>query len=57
MAAESTKPLSIADKLLDALSGIDRPGNYCVSGDLPMTMPGLEVEGLGPVSHRSTGLR
>lgn len=50
MVAESTKPIAIADKLLDALSGIGQPGHFCVSGDLPMTMPGLDVKGLGPVT-------
>ena len=50
MVAESTGPIVIADKLLDALSETDRPGDFCVSGDLPMTMPGLEVDSLGPVS-------
>lgn len=33
--------------LLQTLAKIDRPGDVCVSGDLPLTMPGLEVEGVG----------
>ncbi|WP_422928038.1 2OG-Fe(II) oxygenase [Singulisphaera sp. PoT] len=32
-----------------ALRKVDRPGNYCASGSLPAVLPGLEVEGLGPV--------
>src|SRR5262249_37070187 len=28
---------------------IDRPGTFCASGRLPAVLPGLEVEGLGPV--------
>ena len=28
------------------LAKVDRPGEVCVAGDLPLTMPGLEVEGL-----------
>ena len=35
------------DDLLQALARVDRPGDICVAGDLPLTMPGLEVEGLG----------
>src|SRR4051812_32968201 len=36
-------------KLIEALSKIDRPGTFCVSGSAPAILPGLEVEGLGPV--------
>ncbi|TVS19433.1 MAG: 2OG-Fe(II) oxygenase [Planctomycetaceae bacterium] len=36
-------------KLLDALSRVDRPGEVCTWGDRPLTMPGLEVSGLGAV--------
>lgn len=39
----------VHDRLLKALDEIDRPGDFCTSGDRPLTMPGLEVEGLGPV--------
>lgn len=35
------------DTLIQALAEVDRPGNVCTSGDLPLTMPGLVVEGLG----------
>ena len=33
-------------KLLEVLGEVDRPGDVCTSGDQPLTMPGLEVEGL-----------
>ena len=42
-------PHSLHDHLLDALGTVDRPGTFCLSGDLPLVMPGLEVEGLGAV--------
>ena len=35
------------DALIHALATVDRPGNFCMAGDLPLTMPGLVVEGLG----------
>jgi hypothetical protein len=40
---------SISEKLSDALEKIDRPGSFCVSGSAPAVLPGLEVEGLGPI--------
>ena len=40
---------AILDKLSEALSQIDRPGSFCVSGSVPAVLPGLEVEGLGPI--------
>src|SRR5438309_12023678 len=42
-------PGAILDELRQALSKIDRPGTFCVSGSVPAVLPGLEVEGLGPV--------
>jgi len=39
----------ISEKLSEALSQIDRPGSFCVSGDSPVLLPGLEVKGLGPI--------
>jgi predicted 2-oxoglutarate/Fe(II)-dependent dioxygenase YbiX len=39
----------ILEKLGDELGKIDRPGSFCVSGSVPAVLPGLEVEGLGPV--------
>ena len=49
MPSDEGEPIAIASALLDALTKIDRPHDFCISGDLPMTMPGLEVDGLGPV--------
>jgi hypothetical protein len=40
---------AIREKLRQALSKIDRPGTFCVSGSAPSVLPGLEVHGLGPV--------
>jgi hypothetical protein len=37
------------EKLSEALSKIDRPGTFCVNGSVPAVLPGLEVEGLGPI--------
>lgn len=42
-------PRSLHDHLLAALGTVNRPGTFCLSGDLPLVMPGLEVEGLGEV--------
>lgn len=33
--------------LIESLAKVDRPGDICAAGDLPLTMPGLEVERLG----------
>jgi len=44
-----TKPTKLYGKLLKVLGEVDRPGNVCTHGDRPLTMPGLEVEGLGCV--------
>lgn len=33
--------------LIQALAKVDRPGEVSAAGDLPLTMPGLEVEGVG----------
>jgi hypothetical protein len=40
---------AILEKLDRALGQIDRPGTFCVSGSVPAVLPGLEVEGLGPI--------
>jgi len=37
----------VYDTLIQALAEVDRPGDICTSSDLPLTMPGLVVEGLG----------
>ena len=42
-------PSANLEKLDRALGQIDRPGTFCVSGSVPAVLPGLEVEGLGPV--------
>ena len=39
----------IREKLSQALSKIDRPGSFWVSGSAPAVLPGLEVHELGPV--------
>src|SRR4051812_6193356 len=36
-------------ELRELLRKIDRPGYFCVSGSAPVVMPGLEVDGLGPI--------
>ncbi len=33
--------------LIRALAKVDRPGEVCAAGDLPLAMPGLDVEGVG----------
>ncbi|MDE0405096.1 MAG: 2OG-Fe(II) oxygenase [Nitrospira sp.] len=35
------------EDLIRSLAKVDRPGDVSAAGDLPMTMPGLEVEGVG----------
>src|SRR3954452_21826975 len=40
---------TVTEALSDVLDRIDRPGSFCVSGSAPAVLPGLEVEGLGPV--------
>ena len=37
------------EHLLEALAGIDRPGDMFAAGDRAAAMPGLEVDGLGTV--------
>ena len=48
--ARTNKTSSVHDKLLDALSQVDRPGEVCTWGDRPLTMPGLDVQGLGQIA-------
>ena len=43
------------EKLSKALVKIDRPGTFCVSGTVPTVLPGLEVDGLGPIGLPLTG--
>ena len=42
--AVTPKQIVIHDKLLEALDEVDRPGDFCTSGDRPLVMPGLDVE-------------
>ena len=35
------------ETLIQTLAKVDRPGDVCIAGDLPLTMPGLVVDGLG----------
>ena len=37
------------EHLLEALAAVDRPGDVVAAGNRELTMPGLEVEGLGTV--------
>ncbi len=47
--AKAKKEPRIHDKLLEALAAVDRPGAFCTWGDRPLTLPGLEVPGLGRI--------
>jgi hypothetical protein len=46
---EDRVPKAVLERLGEALSEIDRPGSFCVSGRVPALLPGLEVDGLGPI--------
>ena len=37
------------EHLVEALAGIDRPGDVAAAGDRTPTIPGLKVEGIGAV--------
>jgi hypothetical protein len=50
MATNTNRQLDFHGKLLSALGEVDRPSTVCTSGDMPLTMPGLEVDGLGALS-------
>ena len=50
MATIPNQQLDVQDELLKALGKVDRPSAVCTSGDRPLTMPGLKVEGLGALS-------
>ena len=45
----------ILKELSQAMSKIDRPGTFCVSGSVQTVLPGLEVDGLGPIGLPLTG--
>ncbi len=49
MPKKAKAALTIHERLLETIGRVDRPGTFCTSGDLPLVMPGLEVDGLGPV--------
>src|SRR4051794_2887794 len=40
---------SIAKRLFQALSKIDRPGTFCMEGSSATVLPGLEIQGVGPI--------
>ena len=46
---------STLEQLSEALGEIDRPGTFCVSGTVPTVLPGLEVQGLGPIGLPLSG--
>ena len=54
-AKESPLSKEILKELSQALSKIDRPGTFCVSGSVQTVLPGLEVDGLGPIGLPLTG--
>ena len=49
MPKKTKAKLTVVGKLLKAIRTVDRPGTVCRSADLPLVMPGLEVEGFGAV--------
>jgi len=42
--------LDVHHELPKALGKVDRPSAVCTSGDMPLTIPGLKVDGLGVLS-------
>lgn len=50
MTSSTKQQLDVHDELLKALGKVDRPSAFCTSGDMPLTMPGLKVDGLGVLS-------
>jgi hypothetical protein len=48
---------SVLRDLSEALEKIDRPGSFCVSGSVPVVLPGLEVAGLGPIGLPLTAVQ
>lgn len=39
----------LREEISEALGEINRPGSFCAGGQVPAILPGLEVEGLGPI--------
>ena len=50
MSINTNQQSTIHDELLKALDTVDRPSVVCTSGDIPLTMPGLNINGLGMLS-------
>jgi hypothetical protein len=50
MVTNTNPQLDFHGKLLAAFGEVDRPSAVCTSGDMPLTMPGLKVDGLGLLS-------
>lgn len=45
---------SVSEKLFKALKKIDRPGTFCVQGSVPAVLPGLKIDGVGPIGFPLT---
>lgn len=49
MTRATKTPTAFRGQFLKELAKADRPGSVCVSGNLPLTMPGLEVDKVGSI--------
>ncbi len=49
MARATATPAAFRARLLKALCEVNRPVAVCISRDLPLTLPGLEVDGVGTI--------
>src|SRR5690242_2986704 len=45
---------TVSQRLDQVLRKADRPGSFCTSGSAPVVLPGLEIEGLGPIAFPLT---
>jgi len=45
---------TIQQQILKVLQKVKRPGSFCATGPLPPVLPGLEVEGVGPIAFPLT---
>ena len=52
MATTVKKKRNLCDKLLETIGEVDRPRAVCTGGDRTLTMPGLQVDGLGRAIQR-----
>ncbi len=43
------RPNSVATKILELVAQIDRPAEFCASGECPSTLPGLYVKKIGDI--------